>query len=262
MFEWLKHEISVIKTPRFHLVDGPADKRMREAINASSIRLPGSYREFVLNFGNARLYRIRRNSYQIGVFGAPRTAVLDDGTQIYHIGFHDGASVYVKESSDLKDGPIFEFEEDSEERVADSFERWLTASCAKIKDGYTKKQWEDIVRGPKPFTAKEVEILNARRSIRWTKLGIDAEGNHIFEVVNQGRYTLPALTVGVRSKDRRLNGAIRLSIGHIGPGQKDIVHADCYKDLVSPQDVEVFDLPDPKPEDRDFYWEFRNRLAP
>jgi hypothetical protein len=255
MFEWLKDEISTIGTPRFHLVDGPANTQLREAVRASSIRLPSSYREFVLNFGNTKLYRSSRTGYRIGVFAAPKPAVLDDGTRIYHIGFHDGASVYVKESSG--DGPIFEFEESSEEKAADSFDQWLTKSCAKIKDSYTKKQWEEIVRGPTPFTAKEIEIIKARCSIYWAVRGIDPERNHVFEVSNQGSHILSVLTVGVRSKDRRLNGAIRLGIAHIGPGQKGTVCADCYKNLAKPQDIEIFDLPDPQPEDRGFYREFQ-----
>jgi len=32
MFEWLEKEIATIKTPRFHLVDGPADGKLREAV--------------------------------------------------------------------------------------------------------------------------------------------------------------------------------------------------------------------------------------
>lgn len=173
MLEWLREEISTTRTPRFHLVDGLADARMRQAVNASTIRVPPSYREFVLSFGNARLYRdLENNGYRIGVFASPKAAVLDDGTRIYHIGFHDGASVYVKGLGDLKDGPIFEFEEEPEEKVADSFEQWLASSCAKVRNAYTGKQWEEIVHGPKPFTAEEIEIIEARRSIHWAIKGL------------------------------------------------------------------------------------------
>jgi hypothetical protein len=28
------------------------------------------------------------------------------------------------------------------------------------------------------------------------------------------------------------------------------------QELISPQEIEIFGLPDPKPEDRDYYWEF------
>ena len=261
MFEWLEQEISAIRTPRFHVVDGPADAKLREAVIGSGFFTPPAYREFVLKFGNAKLYRnARNNSYRVGVFAAPREGVSNDGARIYHIGFHDGARVYVKFPSDSAHSPIYEFESGSEAEVANSFEEWLSASCIAARNAYGKAEWAEIPRGPKPFTAKEMEIIEARRSMRWRVLGIDADGNHIFEVMNAGRRVLATLTVGVRSKDRRLNGAIGLSVRSVSPGQTVLLHASCYKDLLPPQDVEVFPLPDPKPEDRGYYWEFKETM--
>src|SRR5216117_3041048 len=122
MFEWLEQEISEIKTPRFHSVEGAADAKLRAAVVGSSLQLPGSYKEFVLHFGNTKLYRNSRNdSYRIGVLAGPREAALEDGTRVYHIGWHDGASVYVKPLAGSDEFPVFEFEEDVEERVAESF---------------------------------------------------------------------------------------------------------------------------------------------
>lgn len=51
MFEWLQREISAIKTPRFHTVDGPADARLREAVLHSDLPLRTAYRQFVIQFG-------------------------------------------------------------------------------------------------------------------------------------------------------------------------------------------------------------------
>jgi hypothetical protein len=256
MFEWLEQEISAIKTPRFHVVDGPIKAKLQEAVMQSSLPLPPSYREFVLKFGNAKLYRRTQNdSYRIGVFAGPREATLNDGSRIYHLGFHDGASVYVKSESSSTELPVFEFESGSEEKIADDFEEWLRESCAHARNTYGKEKWAEIIRGPEPFTVEEQELIEARRAIQWRVLGIDADGNHIFEVTNASGQALPVLTVGVHSKDRWLNGAVRLKIGHIGPGQTGIVHADCYKDLVSPHEIEVFALPDPQPEDRERYTE-------
>jgi hypothetical protein len=256
MFEWLEQEIAAIRTARFHVVDGPVDAQLRGAVMRSALPLPQSYREFVLKFGNAKLYRIAKNdAYQIGVFAGPRVTISNDGLQIYHLGFHDGASVYVKPASCETEPPIFEFDDGSEEKVAKSFEEWLTESCGRAKSAYGQKAWARIVRGPEPFSPNENQVVEARRHIKWRDVGIDADGNHIFEVANTGTRTLPVLTLGVRSKDRRLNGAIRLRIGHIGPGQTDLVHADCYKDLISAPEIETFALPDPEPEDRERYRE-------
>ncbi len=257
MFEWLEQEMSSIRTPRFHVVDGPADAKLREAVVGSGSAVPSVYKEFVLKFGNAKLYRnARNNSYRVGVFAGPRGAVLADGTRIYHIGFHDGASVYVKHKSGSDPFPIYEWESGAEEEVAVSFEEWLSASCTNARNSYSKATWAEILRGPKPFTCEEEEIIEARRSMRWRVVGIDADGNHVFEVTNAARRSLASLTVGARSKDGRLNGAIRLSVHSVRPGQTALLCAGCYKNLVPPQEVEVFALPDPKPEDRSLYWEF------
>src|SRR6266545_7942939 len=258
MFEWLEQEISSIKTPRFHVVDGPADAKLREAVTGSGVPMSPEYKEFVLKFGNAKLYRNARNdSYQIGVFAGLREAVLDNGTRIYHVGMHDGASVYVKRLSNSALLPVFEFESGSEEEVASSFEEWLSTSCAMARNRYGKAKWAEILSGPKPFSAKEKELIEARKLMRWRVLGIDADGNHIFEVTNAGPLALATLTIGARSKDGRLNGAVRLNVRNVSPGQTVLLHSSCYKDLVPPQEVEVFALPDPKPEDREYYWEFK-----
>lgn len=261
MFEWLEEELSAIATPRFHIVDGPADTTLREAVMGSSLPLPNAYREFVLKFGNAKLYRDgRHDSYRVGVFAGPREAVLDNGARIYHLGFHDGASVYLKSPLDSADGPVYEFESGAEAEVAKGFEEWLSASCGAARSGYGKGKWAEILRGPKPFTAEEMEIIEARRSMVWRVLGIHGDGDRMFEVTNTGRRVLEMLTLGVRSKDGRLNGAIGLSLGNIDPGQTALIHANCYKDLYPAHELEVFALPDPNPEDREYYWEFRSHV--
>ena len=257
MFEWLEREISAIKTPRFHVVDGPADQQLREAIVRSCLQLPQSYKEFVLKFGNARLYRRpQNNSYHIGIFAGPREETLDDRTRVYHIGFHDGARVYIKPLDGSARFSILEIELHFKEEVTDDFEEWLTTCCAGVRNAYGHEKWANILRGPDPFTPEEKEIIEARRRIRWRLVGIDMAGLHVFEVTNASRRTLPVLTVGVRSRDGRLNGAILLRIGHIGPGETAELHASCYKDLKPPEDIEVFALSDPQPEDREQYGEF------
>jgi hypothetical protein len=46
-------------------------------------------------------------------------------------------------------------------------------------------------------------------------------------------------------------------VGHIGPGETAVVEKDAYRDLVAPEDVEAYALPDPEPEERDRYGELR-----
>jgi hypothetical protein len=254
MYEWLEQELEIVRTPKFHLIDGPVDAKLRESIMQSELPLPPSYKEFILRFGNAKLYRKGRDAYVIGVFSAPRETTLNDGTRIYQIGFHDGATVYVKPLSALDELPIFEYEE-HEEMVATSFEEWLTRSCTHARNTYGHEKWTEILQGPAPFTADEEQVINNRRQIDWRVLGVDPTGDHILEVTNAGTHTLRVLTIGARSKDGRLNGAIRLKTEHVAPGKTAILRVDCYKNLVSPHEMELFALPDPQPEDRDTYAE-------
>ena len=259
MFEWLQREISAIKTPRFHIVDGPADAKLREAVLQSELGLPTAYKEFVIKFGNAKLYhRAANDSYQVGVFAGPREATLKNGTRIYYLGFHDGAYVYVKSLTGVDEIPIYEFESGPGQKAAQNFEEWLSKSCARARKEYGKKKWAEILRGTEPFSPEEAEVVEARKQIHWRVLGINESGDHIFEIINLSNRALAVLTLGVRSKDRGLNGAIRLQIAEIGPGQTGVVHADCYKQFRPPSELEVYALPDPEPEDREGYWEFRD----
>jgi hypothetical protein len=54
-----------------------------------------------------------------------------------------------------------------------------------------------------------------------------------------------------------LEGGVWLPDEHIGPGQTSVVVKDTYRDLIDPSDVEAYPLPDPEPEERSRYWEFR-----
>ena len=257
MFEWLEHEIAIIKMPRFHVVDGPATGKLREVVTRSGLPLPESYRKFALRFGNAKLYRNARNdSYRIGVFAGPRAGKLDDGTLVYEVGFHDSARVFIEPIEGSDGGAVWEVETGSPRRVNRDFGEWLEESCALARQQYTAEEWAGVVQGPNPFTPEEQEAVNARRRISWQLTGIDTDGSHIFEVQNSNNRSIPVLTIGVRSKDGRLNGATVLQIGHVGPGQTATVRANCYKELRSPEEIEVFDLPEPRPEDREFFAEF------
>ncbi len=258
MYEWLKQEILSIKTPRFHLVEGPK-AGILEVFEALRPSLPSSYQKLVLEFGGVKLYRnARTNSYRIIVFPVPFKETLSSGIFIYHVGFHDGAKVYIKLDQMIGRCPIFECEAGIEQEVANDFEEWLVRSCVSIRRKYTNEKWQYILRGPTPFSSAEEEIIEARRMIKWRVLGIDPDGNHIFEVENCGSRILPAITIGARSKNHRLNGAIQLDISRIGPGQRAVLHAACYKTLVPPVEIELFRLPDPRPEDREYYYELQN----
>jgi hypothetical protein len=264
MFDWLVEEMARIRTRKFHLVDGPAPPELRQVVQEAVIPVPPSYKEFILRFGNARLYR-QGSIYLVQVLAAPREACSDEGELLLHFGRTDMALAYFKEALLVPDGesPVFEWhQEQGLRKTADGFEPWLKARCTAARRFFKKKEWEAIEKGPLPFSERENAIVEARKHFRWKVVGVAPSGDLRFEVHNGSTTTLPYLSVGVRGelrppKSGPLNGGVWLPVSSIPPGETRIVAKDCYKDLVDPKDVEVFEEPDPEPEDRDRYWEFR-----
>ncbi len=142
-------------------------------------------------------------------------------------------------------------------RAANGFEDWLKSICASARKRYRKAQWQWIVDGPPPFSPHEIRIREARRLFRWTIVGVSESGDLRFEVTNGSEMSLPFLSIGIRGKDGFLQGGAYLPVTDILPGQTKSIDFDCYKKQISPDRVEAFGLPDPEPEDREVYWEFR-----
>jgi hypothetical protein len=268
VFEWLAEEMARIKTRKFHLADGPASPEFREAVEGSGFPVPPSYRQFVLQFGNAKLYR-RVNHYNsyylVEVYAAPREAVSNDGERLLEFGRTHTSLAYFKDSPILEgeESPVFEWRhEQGVRQTANGFLEWLGAKCSSVRKHYKKKEWEAIENGPQPFTEEEQAVVEARKRFRWRIVGIAPNGDLRFEVHNGSIMRLPYLFVGVRGRLRPpksgpLDGGARLPVGSIGPGDTRIIEYGSYKDFVAPEDIEVFDLPDPGPEDREYYWEFK-----
>jgi hypothetical protein len=115
-----------------------------------------------------------------------------------------------------------------------------------------------VLSGPRPFTAEERAIADARRKFRWRVVGHTPEGNLLFEVTNGSDRILPFLSMGVRGKGgTKLEGGVWLRTADIQPGQTAVIEKDTYRRQLAPDEVEVFDLPDPIPEKKERYWEFK-----
>lgn len=264
MFEWLENEMSQIKTPKFHLVDGPASAELRQAVESSDFPLPPSYREFVLRFGNAKLYR-RGSTWLVQVYAGPREAENDQAESLIHFGRTETSLAYFKEWLLMagEESPVFEWRhEQGIQQTAEGFERWLKSQSDSARKRFKSKEWETIKQGPSPFTDREQAIVDARKQFRWRVFGVAPNEDLRFEIHNGSSMTLPYLSVGVRGQLRPpktgpLNGGAFLPVASIRPGDTKVIEFDCYKQFIAPEDTEVFALPDPEPEDREQYWEFR-----
>jgi hypothetical protein len=228
--------------------------------------VPFSYKECVLRFGNAKLYR-RLDYYLVEVYAGPRQAVSATGESLIHFGRTHTALAYFKEALlvEGKESPVFVWRHGRGlQKAADGFEEWLQSACAAARRKYKSREWEAIVKGPPPFSDRERAIVEARRRYRWRVVGIAPNGDLRFEVHNGSDMILPYLSLGVRGELRPpqsgpLHGGARLPVAAIPSHTTLVVEYDCYKQFMAPEHVEVFDLPDPGPEDREQYWEFKGQ---
>ena len=262
MFEWLDEEIAAIKTRRFHRVDGPDSESARRTAAETDGLLPPSYVEFARRYGRASLYRMPRlDLYWLRVLAPPLEAQAKSGDALVEVGGYDEQSAYFDEERLSEnwggESPVFEGSRGRLRKAADTFAEWLERRARAARKRYTKREWADVLRGPPPFTPEELAVVAARRLFRWRVVGVSEAGDLRYEVTNGSGRTLPFLSVGIRSRAGRLVGGVWLSVGHIGPGETAVIEKDAYKDLVAPEDVEAYPLPDPEPEERDRYWEFR-----
>jgi hypothetical protein len=267
VFEWLIDEMRQIRNRKFHVVDGPMPDKMRKLVEQSDIPVPPSYKAFVTRFGNANLYWAGAE-YRVRVFAFPKEVISSEGESLRYFGRTDLALAYFKEALlvEGEESPVFEWHhEDGFQVVADGFEEWLIERSRYARERFGEVEWQAILAGPPPFDERELAIVRARRKFRWQVIGISPEGNIRFEVFNGSDISLPYLSIGIRGplrdRDEVLNGGVWLPVHHIGPGKTGVVEKDCYKDLVNPKNAQAFDEPDPGPEDRNRYWEFRQLPA-
>ena len=109
MFNWLKRQIQEVRTHKFFEVEGPATKGLLTAVQARGGCLPPSYVEFVLTFGNVRLYRVL-SYYVVGVQAPPEEERTTQGELVFRMGHRDDRGAYFKHRL-LKNGeesPVFE----------------------------------------------------------------------------------------------------------------------------------------------------------
>ncbi|HEX4999977.1 MAG TPA: hypothetical protein VFY29_17280 [Terriglobia bacterium] len=261
MFEWLDQQLAEIRTRRFHVVDGAATDDFRAAVLNSPLPAPPSYVEFVLRFGNARLYRMTGlDLYWLRVFAAPRDVRSRAGEPLLYIGGYSESYAYLRTETlqPSIEAPIYESTKAAGIRkVADSFERWLHSRASRARLRYKGQEWADILRGPDPFTLEEQSVVRARRQFMWRIIGVAPGGELLYEVTNGSDRCLPFLSIGIRDRIGTLQGGVWLPVGHIAPGQTAVIAKDTYRGRLDPLDVEAYSLPDPIPEERERYWEFR-----
>ena len=283
MYEWLTSELASIKARRFHLFQPVARDALEYRERDVTLPLPPSFSAFLQQFGRAALYTDSRDIPKVAVYPLEphRRATLTTGETLIEFGFYKEQSAYfqrerlgtseagvvfgLEQRKLIKEGARFEEHlwSGKPRRLAGEFTEWLRAMCGRARSEYSKAAWQRVTDGPRPFTAKEAAIVEARRQFKWRVVDHTAQGNLLFEVTNGSSLVLPFLSLGARGTGgNKLDGGVWLRTAAIQPGQTVVVEQSVYRDQLAPNEVEMFDLPDPIPEKKERYWEFKALGAP
>ncbi|MCX6922371.1 MAG: hypothetical protein NT154_04020 [Verrucomicrobia bacterium] len=257
MHDWLRDELRTIKDRKFHIIRAPQGAYGSEFRIDWPMRPPESYRKFIEEFGPAMLYR-KLSFWLIRVHNRPVPHVDPRPGQCLIFGGFDSGRAYFR-LSDLgaSEAPVYETRGASGLFItAPSFDEWLAQRAHAARKRYKKAEWTKILRGPDPFTAEELEIVAARKQFQWRLLEVSKMGRMTFRVANMSDRRLPFLSLGIRGPS--LVGGLWLPVADIGVGETRTVEKEGYTCMKDPSLQEAFDLPDPWPEDRERYLEFKS----
>lgn len=266
-YDWLKQETDSIRLKQFFTFE-PRPVSDLDLFEARYGPLPSDYREFVQQFGQARLFRHQRSPWHcLSIFAPPRAQQLKAGgggkgarpsmrIEVGHQINSGDAWFQWNDGVFVEGGAIFAGLSCQPARVIASFEDWLKKSFHSSKKLYSKTEWQAALNPARPFDERERQIVGAIPNYGFRKVGVSVSGNVLVQVENKSPIELPLLTVGVRNREG-MEGTIALSTEGILPDTTRTIEADAYRSAMNPHEVELFRLPVPEPEDRPYYLELR-----
>lgn len=197
--DWLDDELARVTWKGFHVVR-PYTGPLRED-------LPPSYAALAARVGAARLYLSGR-THQIMIVCPPEEDLVGD-VPVLRVGVANDSDAYlvVSELAAGRDVRVYEAFDGELEPTGPTFGGWLAACADEARREYSADDWARLERGPEPFTAEELALLEARRKLEWRFTGGGPEGTLRFVIRNRSSRRVKALTVGVRAKGRRHRSA-------------------------------------------------------
>jgi hypothetical protein len=219
-----------------------------------SSAFPPSYIEFLTRYGGVKLFR-EGLGYLMTVLPAPVKVDGDDHGDLFWFGSYDDSYCYFSSTSmkPNEESPVYALDDEELVPVAQSFSEWFSlGATALLSEQPSMRDGEPAAA----FSEQEQMIVRGRKQYQWHITG-RSEKFVAINITNASDATLGCITLGVRSIDRTVNGAVRVDVRDLAVGMSKDINLDCYSDLVHPSQVELFDLPDPTPSTRSTYFEFQ-----
>jgi hypothetical protein len=239
------------KTPRAF------DSKSVEATDVSAAAAVSSqYADFLRSHGAVRMFP-RGRAYRLHVTPTLQKVRRDDH-DLLELGNDDGEPVYFLAHDSDGEPRVYTVFEGELEEVGASFDEWFASACERIRNSYSDEEWKALLDGPSAFSSRERAVIEARRKFDVSIEGIEPDKRVRLRVHNGSELTLPWLTVGVRSTNPPLEGALWLDVSNIKPGTTATLTVDAYRDQVDPANIEL-ELRDPRPEDRKSFRELSSK---
>lgn len=257
-FDWLKQEIEPVRLKKFHIFL-PFDLAELKVFEQEFGPVPDDYQEFLETFGQASLFRdVRNNWHWLNVTAPPK--IIRDQSDAVRLNFgnylNSGYAAWKwADGAFLGANSVYRIDNLPERKVADTFEDWFRTSYFRAIKEIGNDSWRRALHDAPPFNSSEIEIVESLKHFHFRKVGVTNDGNVQIEVANRSSRSLAYLSVGVRF--RQLEGKVTIPVAEVGPGETRTVDWPCYKGAVRPEDIQLFRLPFPEPEDRPYYPELR-----
>jgi hypothetical protein len=215
---------------------------------------PPSYIEFLTRYGGVKLFREGLGYLMIVL---PTPVKVNDGEHgdLFRFGSYDDSYCYFSSASmkPNEESPVYALDDGEWLPIASSFSEWLTRGATALM---SQQYSTGVSETAATFSEHEEMIVQLRKLFRWRIIG-RTEKFVVINITNESSGTLNCITLGVRSIDRSLNGAVKVDVRDLAAGMSKNINTDCYSDLVHPSQVELFNLPEPTPGTRSTYFELR-----
>ncbi len=219
-----------------------------------SSAFPPSYIDFLTRYGGVKLFR-EGLGYLMTVL--PNPVMLDDDEygDLLRFGSYDDSYCYFSPTSmkPNEETPVYILDDGELVMVASSFSEWFSLCATELLSRYPSMRDGEAVAA---FSEQEQLIVRSRKQYQWHITGC-TDKFVVVNITNASDTTLDCITLGVRSIDRRVNGAVKVDVRDLAVGMSKDTSLDCYSDLVDPFQVELYNLPDPTPGTRSMYFEFQ-----
>jgi len=260
MYNWLRDAIREVAVPKFHLVGEPCKPVDAEYILNASLEVPVSYKNFIVEFQYAKLFRDGLKHYRIDIWPDPIFYESEKYGGLTCIGKYEMGYVYFNfdELDKGKDVPVYEWYGMSGIRkAADSFPDWIEIKYRNARRKYKSKEWKKLLVPLPPFTEHEQTIIAARHQMKWELVRVEDNLDRVIRVTNMSNIVLPFLTLDINRADGSNIGGKFVPISDLLPGETKEYRFSLYEEYPDHAEQQLADRRDPEPGEQEFYWEFR-----